>query len=84
MKYVLLHTNGENCQLFKLKKPGTFQIWTKESLEKYGFNPEHSSHYIVLQFDNKPVEYPQHPNIKQKINTYRATIRPLSDFVGIK
>jgi site-specific DNA-methyltransferase (adenine-specific) len=42
MKYVLLHTNGENCQMFKLKKVGTFQIWTKENLEKYGFSPEHS------------------------------------------
>ena len=81
MKYVLLQTNGENCQLFKLKKPGTFQIWTKESLEKYGFSPEHSTHYIVLYFDNKPVECPHLPDFKQKTNTYRAKIRPLSDFI---
>ena len=37
VQYVLLHTNGEDCQLFRLKNKGTFQIWTKETLEKYGF-----------------------------------------------
>ena len=31
MKYVLLHTNGETCQMFKLKKVGTFQLWTVET-----------------------------------------------------
>ena len=81
MKYVLLHTNGENCQLFKLKKPGTFQIWTKESLEKYGFNPEHSTYYIVLHFDNKSLEYNNLPNLKQKQNTYSAKLFPISDFM---
>lgn len=59
MKYILLHTNGNDCQLFRLKdnKEGTFQIWTKETLEEYGFSPEHSSYYIVLRFDNQPVEF---------------------------
>ena len=86
MKYVLLHTNGDDSQLFRLKdnKEGTFQIWTKETLEGYGFSPEHSSYYIVLKFDNQPVEFKKTPQIKQHINTYRAKIRPLSDFIGIK
>lgn len=32
MEYVLLHTGGENCELFRLKQKGSFQIWTKETL----------------------------------------------------
>ena len=81
MKYVLLHTNGENYQLFKLKKEGTFQIWTKENLEKYGFSPEHSPYYIVLHFDNKPLDLSYTPNLKQRQNTYKAKLYPLTDFV---
>lgn len=58
MQYLLLHTAGEDCQLFKLKKRGTFQIWTKETLEEYGFHPQHAPYYIVLPFDGtKPVEF---------------------------
>ena len=82
MKYVLLHTNGENCQLFRLKKEGTFQIWTKENLEKYGFSPEHSTHYIVLQFDDNPIPITQTPqSINQRLNTYKARLYPINDFV---
>ena len=86
MKYVLLHTNGEDCQLFRLKnnKEGTFQIWTKETLEKYGFSPEHAPYYIVLEFDKEPTKFKKVPQLKQRINTYRAKIRPLSDFLEIK
>ncbi len=84
MKYVMLHTNGENCKIFRLKKPGCFQIWAKDALEKYGFTPSHSSYYIVLRFDNKALEKFKFPNnLKQRINTYRAKIRPLSDFLDI-
>lgn len=82
MQYVLLHTGGEDCHLFKLKNKGRFQIWTKETLEEYGFHPEHSPYYIVLQFDNtREVEFAKQPNLKQRVNTYRAKIRSLSDFV---
>lgn len=81
MQYVLLHTGGEDCHLFRLKTKGHFQIWTKETLEEYGFHPEHAPYYVVLHFDNsKEIEMPMQPNLKQKINTYRAKIRPLSDF----
>lgn len=85
MQYVLLHTGGEDCQLFKLKSKGHFQIWTKETLEKYGFNPSHAPYYIVLHFDNsKPIAIKKHPNLKENAKTFVAKIRPLSDFLGIK
>lgn len=86
MKYVLLHTNGEDCQLFRLRKgkEGTYQIWTKETLEENGFYPEKAAYYIVLQFDNKPLEFEEMPKLKQRKNTYRVKICQLSDFIGIR
>lgn len=85
LSYVLLHTNGEDCQLFKLKTKGTFNIWTKETLEKYGFEPSHAPYYIVLHFNNtKPIPIKQLPSLKESGNTYIAKIKPLSDFIGIK
>lgn len=84
LSYVLLHTNGEDCQLFKLKSKGRFNIWTKETLEKYGFEPSHAPYYIVLRFDNtKPIPCKQLPNLKESGNTYIAKIKPLSDFIRI-
>jgi len=84
MQYVLLHTGGEDCHLFRLKTKGHFQIWTKETLEEYGFHPEHAPYYVVLHFENSnEIEIPKQPNLKQRINTYRAKIRPLSDFFGL-
>ncbi len=84
MGYVLLHTNGENCHLYKLKKKGCFQIWTKENLIEQGFDPIHASYYMVLHFDNtKEIDFTKYPRLKQGINTYRSKIRPLSDFLGI-
>ena len=84
MEYLLLHTNGENCQIFRLKHKGCFQIWNKETLEKYGFSPSHAAYYIVLKFDNAEIKRFKIPNnIKERINTYRAKIRPLSDFFNI-
>lgn len=85
LSYVLLHTNGEDCQLFKLKSKGHFNIWTKETLEKYGFTPSHAPYYIVLLFDNtKPLAIKKSPNLHEARNTYAAKIRPLSDFIGYK
>jgi len=86
MRYVLLHRDGKDAQLFHIKKgkEGSFSIWTKETLEEHGFHPEHAAYYIVVPFDNKPVEFKKHPQLHQRINTYRAKIRPLSDFIGIK
>lgn len=85
LSYVLLHTNGENCKLFKLKSKGKFNIWTKETLEEYGFEPSHAPYYIVLHFDNSnTIPFKQLPNLKESTNTYIAKIKPLSDFMGIK
>lgn len=84
MKYVLLHTNGDDCQFFKLDKVGTFQIWSKETLEEHGFTPEHAKYYIVVRFNNTPQPFKHLPQIKQRVNTYRAKIVPLSEFIGLK
>lgn len=80
MQYVLLHTNGTDAHLYRLKSRGCFQIWTKETLIKYGFNPQSSPYYAVFLFDNS-VEYPvsMNPRLNQIINSYRARIRPLAD-----
>ena len=83
--YVLLHTNAEDCQLFKLKTKGHFQIWTRETLEQYGFEPRSASYYVVLRFNaDKPIAMKKCPDLHEVKNTFRAKIRPLSDFMGIK
>lgn len=83
--YVMLHTSGQDCHLYKLKRKGCFQIWTKETLEEHGFHPEHASYYQVFHFDNsKEIHFTREPRLLQGINTYRSKIRPLSDFIGIK
>lgn len=86
MKYVFLHTNGEDCQLFRLKrgKEGTYQIWTKETLEENGFHPEKSDYYVVLQFDNTPISFQELPKLKQRKYTHVAKILPLSDFMELR
>ena len=86
MRFVLLHTNGVNAQLFHIKKgkEGSFQIWNKFSLEKQGFQPEHADYYIVIHFENTPIEFVGQLNIKQRINTYIPKIYPLSDIIGIE
>lgn len=82
MEYVLLHTSGQNCRLFKLKQKGVFQIWTKETLESFGFAPSHASYYIVLKFDNQfDVGFKIQENMTERINSYSAKVRPLSDFM---
>ena len=85
LNYVLLHTNGENSQLFKLKTKGHFQIWTRETLQTYGFEPRSAAYYVVLHFDPlKPIPLKCLPNLKEEKYTFKAKIRPLSDFTGIK
>lgn len=81
MQYILLHTNGFNTHLFRLKSKGTFQIWTKETLIKHGFLPVTSPYYAVFLFDNsQEIPFPKDSTLHQKINSYRARIRPLIDF----
>lgn len=82
MQYVLLHTAGNEPQLFKLKTMGKFQIWTKETLVEKGFNPHSSPYYVVLHFDNShSIQMNNIPNLKEDKNTYRAKIKKLSEFV---
>ena len=81
--YILLHTNGENAQLFKLSKPG-FQIWTAENLQTLGFTAENAPYYAVLRFEaNNPIQFNQQVNLQQRAYTNVAKIRPLSDFIKI-
>lgn len=85
LQYVLLHTDGEDCQLFKLKTKGHFQIWTRETLEQYGFEPRSASYYVVLHFDaSKSIPMKKCPDLQKNKFTFQAKIRPLSDFMGIK
>jgi site-specific DNA-methyltransferase (adenine-specific) len=83
LQYVLLHTNGDDCQLFKLKTKGSFQIWTKETLEQHGFKPSNAPYYIVLLFNAKDeIPINKELNLKSKYFTYIAKIRPLSEVRG--
>lgn len=85
LNYVLLHTNGENAQLFKLKTRGHFQIWTRETLQQYGFEPRSAAYYVVLHFEpTKPISMKHCPDLKEDKYTFKAKIKPLSDFLGIK
>ena len=85
LNYVLLHTNGENAQLFKLKTRGHVQIWARETLQQYGFAPRSAAYYVVLHFDpTKPITMKHCPDLKEDKYTFAAKIRPLSDFMGIK
>ena len=85
LNYVLLHTDGENTRLFKLKTRGHFQIWTRETLQQYGFAPRSATYYVVLHFDPaKPITMKHCPDLKENKYTFAAKIRPLRDFIGIK
>ena len=82
--YVLLHTNGENAKLYKLKKKG-FQIWTPEALRQNGFEAENAPYYAVLCFDNtKEIPFTKSTNLSQRKNTHVAKILPLSDFIELR
>ena len=82
--YVMLHTNGDNPQMFPLTKKG-FQIWTAESLQDLGFSAEHAPYYAVLRFDSsKSIPFDQIVNLHQRAYTNVAKIRPLSDFISFR
>lgn len=82
LQYVLLHTSGEDQQMFKLKTRGRFQIWTKETLENYGFTPEHAPYYIILRFDGtKPIPFKNQIRLTAGRNTYTAKLRNFSEFI---
>ena len=75
LKYVLLHYGGSDPLLFKLAKTGSFQIWTKETLEKYGFSPKSAPYYAVLKFRNsEPIKFKKVPSLLKGKGTYVARI----------
>ena len=37
-----------------------------------------------MEFDNQPLPFDMIPQIKQRLNTFRAKAYPLSDFIGLK
>lgn len=78
-------TNFTRLRKMKEKTKGCFQIWTRKTLEQHGFSPEHAPYYIVLLFDNsKEIPFAKDIDLRQRLNTYRAKIRPLSDFIGLR
>lgn len=82
--YVLLHSNGENPQLFKLTKKG-FQIWTATALQNIGFSAENTPYYAVLHFNaSTTIQYDHSVSLNQRAYTNVAKIRPLSDFIDIR
>ncbi|MCC8120356.1 MAG: site-specific DNA-methyltransferase [Bacteroidales bacterium] len=84
LQYVLLHTNGEQPQMFKLLKKGQFQIWTADTLKQYGFQAEHAPYYVVLHFDPlKEFKISRDPHLKRSKSTYIASLCPLSEFVSL-
>jgi len=81
LSYVLLHTAGNNPQLFKLKKMGVFQIWTRDTLLKYGFSPKSAPYYAVLQFKSEqPIAYKKIPHLIMGRGTYVTKILPIEEF----
>ena len=82
--YVLLHSNGENPQLFKLTKKG-FQIWTAENLQALGFSAENAPYYAVLRFDTSKSIAPHQPiNLMQRSYTNHPKLLPLHNFILLK
>lgn len=82
LEYVLIHTAGEQPMLFKLKSPGKFKIWTKETLEEYGFSPEHAKYYVILQFDkSNPIKTQTEIKLNVGRNTYTPKIVPYSELL---
>ena len=80
LQYLLLHCRGKNPLLFKLSKKGTFQIWTKETLVKYGFNPKSSPYYAVLRFKSSPISYKKCPLLSKGKGTFLTKIVSLNEF----
>lgn len=82
LQYVLIHTNGEDAHMYRLKNKGTFQIWTKETLEHHGFSPTNAPYYVVLHFDSsKSVRINKDLNLKAKRYSFIAKIMPLSELI---
>jgi site-specific DNA-methyltransferase (adenine-specific) len=83
IQYVLLHNGGANGKLFTLKTKRRFKLWTKDSLEKYGFKPTHAPYYVVLQFYNQgQIVMNRVSNLYEDKYTYIVKIRPINEFLN--
>jgi site-specific DNA-methyltransferase (adenine-specific) len=84
IRYICLHTNGNEPVLYKQTNRG-FQIWTAKALRDKGFTAENAPYYAVFLFDpKKPVLFDQPIDLHKKKYTQVAHIQPLSDFMGLK
>ena len=82
LQYVLIHTNGDDCHLYKLRSKGTFQIWTQDTLVQHGFSPSNAPYYMVLHFDpTREISISKELNLKAKRYSYVSKIMPLSEVV---
>lgn len=82
LQYILIHTNGEDCHLYKLRSKGSFQIWTQETLVQHGFSPSNAPYYMVLHFDpSKEITITKELNLKAKRYSYVAKIMPVSELI---
>lgn len=82
LSYTLLHSNGQNPKLFKLKQTGAFQIWTKETLLTFGFTPKSAPYYAVLRFNGEKNLFPlKMPSLLLGKMTFIPRILPLKEFL---
>lgn len=82
LQYVLIHTNGNDPRMYKLKNKGTFQIWAKETLEHNGFSPTNAPYYVVLHFDtSKEITLNRDINLNAKRYSFVSKIMPLSEIL---
>lgn len=80
LKYVLLHYGGSDPLLFKLAKTGSFQIWTRETLENHGFSPKSASYYAILKFkNNESIKFKKVPSLLKGKGTYVAKIISINE-----
>lgn len=80
LKYVLLHYGGSDPLLFKLAKTGSFQIWTRETLENHGFSPKSASYYAILKFKNtESIKFKKVPSLLKGKGTYVAKIISINE-----
>lgn len=76
-KYVLLHNNGKDAQLFLLKKTSGIQVLTKEQLNAlYGFNASSFPYYLISQLRSKKPLDIETFDIERMVNKGAATTKP--------
>jgi hypothetical protein len=81
IRYICLHTNGNEPVLYKQTNKG-FQIWTAKALRDKGFTAENAPYYAVFRIETeRPVRITKELNLKKGKYTQVAHIQPISDFI---